>query len=750
MNNEEWCYVDSSYSDQRKWGFCVSIMDYDRVRGANLNTLKELTKITSSMNSEISLNVAPAKKSFDDLKKVRHSQETLENKINKMIKVITVLADNIQKLLKTKDQSDTEETKINEVFFKIEARKRELEQKKLEEEKNPALAKKTTNCNGLLLYEDIEDGDGLIAYYYDNENWLGSYIETKQPEINFDWTDSIPIAGVNPNNFSVIWDGWLFPPVTAYYGFAIECDDGAQLWVDNELLITHKLGSLVDGYKYTLSMKTGGGEDSGNQKINPNKSSIFNVHLIAATKVKITVKYFHSVHTSVNNNSQVFMRLFWQSEETMEHIIPTKYLYSAYSFNPLKITGFRNDIAKLTKLHENDYAFLNSVYYILQDIPPEFLNTSILKLPTRYIDDSLNVQTTGPTNVYIALLAHYPNPLPDDFDNTGISMSLLQLDKNQSKGSKKLIAKKSSRLIIYKKMFNKGAVQIKFKKFGINMHGIPMIVFFGFDSSSKSPLKCAGKEFNISLSTGRYFKKCLASSEKPNFKCEDGFSGKMRDEEGGMWAANSDGKGAWVLVKLNGIFKLTKIEYRNRKNPSERNAQLEITYSGGETQNVFLKNDDEIHTIYIDSVRASSVKVTIKEVYSTINNGGSFNIFGLRCTTDDDYDEDEPSPGLDPSIIQDDKPLDPFLIASLFEKEKRAPILLSCRDSLSNSFKFDNVKLKNDKKITVKCPESCAMTETPIYGTVTYTKDSAICKAAYHDGKISSNGGLVNNFSIIL
>ena len=154
------------------------------------------------------------------------------------------------------------------------------------------------------------------------------------------------------------------------------------------------------------------------------------------------------------------MKLYWESSEFAATIIPRKYLYSSNDFPPLKVTGFKSNEAILSKLYENDLAFKNSDRYIIQDVPNELVNSPILKFKTRYMKDSLEVRTNEPTNAYVALLSHYPNPL-ENFENTGMSMSLLQLEKNQSKGSKRLVAKKSSRLVIYKRSFNKGKIQIK-------------------------------------------------------------------------------------------------------------------------------------------------------------------------------------------------------------------------------------------------------------------------------------------------
>jgi len=418
----------------------------------------------------------------------------------------------------------------------------------------------------------------------------------------------------------------------------------------------------------------------------------------------------------------------WSNEEFEESIIRKKNLYSSFSFPPLKITGYNSNENQLRKLHENDFAFINSDKYVLQDIPFKFINSFVLKFKTRYNSDSISIESNTPSIIYIAILSHYPNPLPAIFTDTGLSMSLVQVDKIEQKGSKRFQAKKSAKLNIYKRKFNKGFIKISLNSIGLNKYGIPLVLFFGFDGSQKSPLKCAGKLINISQSTSPYFKNCYASSEKLGYKCEDGLSGKNRDEEGGIWAANSDGVGAYIRIKFVRTFEITKFVYRNRKNPSERNASLELFFDSGDIYIVNLKNNDEIFEMDINSVRTTGVKVTIKSVYGTLNNGGAFNFFGLECETKD-------------------KPLDPISenenIPTLFLSQTTKPINLNCYDSLSNSSKFEILEMSDNLKIVVRCPESCSLIENNIYGDFYYSYDTPICKAAYHAGKITTLGGLV-------
>jgi hypothetical protein len=98
---------------------------------------------------------------------------------------------------------------------------------------------KDTDCEGMFLYEEEPDGDGLKGKYWDNEGWVGSSTERIDDNINFVWTGASPKKGINKHNFSVKWEGFLSAPLMGYYTFAIECDDAATLAINGDLIIDH-------------------------------------------------------------------------------------------------------------------------------------------------------------------------------------------------------------------------------------------------------------------------------------------------------------------------------------------------------------------------------------------------------------------------------------------------------------------------------------------------------------------------------
>jgi hypothetical protein len=131
LSTREWCYVDATYSDPKKWDYCVPIMDFDRVRGANNNSLKDLTKTCDTINSQISMNITPARRSLDLLKKVKSYQESLSNRINELNKKLEIINQNISKLQIAKIEGDKKEKKVSDLHLTIEQKSSEFDLRKV-------------------------------------------------------------------------------------------------------------------------------------------------------------------------------------------------------------------------------------------------------------------------------------------------------------------------------------------------------------------------------------------------------------------------------------------------------------------------------------------------------------------------------------------------------------------------------------------------------------------------------------------
>jgi hypothetical protein len=66
---------------------------------------------------------------------------------------------------------------------------------------------------------------------------LGAVIERTDSTIDFDWGGGAPHEGMNQDNFSIRWTGFMKPEHSGTYSIHTVTDDGVRLWVGDELLI---------------------------------------------------------------------------------------------------------------------------------------------------------------------------------------------------------------------------------------------------------------------------------------------------------------------------------------------------------------------------------------------------------------------------------------------------------------------------------------------------------------------------------
>ncbi|MBA1330350.1 hypothetical protein QQ73_03950, partial [Candidatus Endoriftia persephone str. Guaymas] len=73
--------------------------------------------------------------------------------------------------------------------------------------------------------------------YFNNEQLQGEPVRQEQtPAIAFDWGRQRPMHGVNPDRFSVRWEG-SFNFDGGAYRFTSDVDDGIRLWIDDRQVI---------------------------------------------------------------------------------------------------------------------------------------------------------------------------------------------------------------------------------------------------------------------------------------------------------------------------------------------------------------------------------------------------------------------------------------------------------------------------------------------------------------------------------
>lgn len=292
----EWCYVEQSLKGYKDWDYCTNLLDYDKVRKENFEIMNENTLSIKKVINEVSQNIQPSENNLKEFNRLEQKQIVLMNMIKYMFNKIEKINENLNNLHNSKEQWEKMSKFIKELEFKIDQKKDK--ERKVSYEQNIEITDMSSNngkvneffknkikdneknCGGMLNYEDDEEGDGLIGKYYNNEEWLGSYKERKDEVIDFVWEGSSPIKGMNIENFSIKWEGYLLAPYTGNYKFSIESNDGVSLIINRETYIKQNMNDSFDNESKILIDY----EKKGKRILNKRYSE--QIRLIGGKKVK--------------------------------------------------------------------------------------------------------------------------------------------------------------------------------------------------------------------------------------------------------------------------------------------------------------------------------------------------------------------------------------------------------------------------------------------------------------------------------
>lgn len=138
---------------------------------------------------------------------------------------------------------------------------------------------------------------GLLGEYFNDSSFTNKVTERISADINFDWGTDSPIPGIiNPNTFSIRWSGVILPPVTGLFTFYTSSDDGVQLFINNEAIITNLTTHGVTENFGTVWLQAG---------------QLYNIRL----------DYFENTGAAV-------IKLSWSAPDLPKAIIRPKYLFN--------------------------------------------------------------------------------------------------------------------------------------------------------------------------------------------------------------------------------------------------------------------------------------------------------------------------------------------------------------------------------------------------------------------------------------
>ena len=608
---------------------------------------------------------------------------------------------------------------------------------------------KAKNGAGMDNYEEDMPGDGLMGQYYDNIYFTGNPFQQKDLVVDFDFTGASPAPGINRENFSIRWAGYILAPHTGIFNFIIDSDGAFSFTIDDQLILSKNMNFILnlasgEGDASSSFLKTAIEEQNSSSNC-PKCGNSMDIRLIGGNKYKVILSYVHTNSAMLKEVDPVYIKLLWKSDQFKLTPVSSLNMFAENVFDPIKISGITPEIGVVRKLLNNNLAFKDSRNYVITDIPKNFLGLNTLKLNKRYSRKNLSFEVNNPCIVYIAYLEPYDDPTPKDFQETNLIMNLhyIPTPPRTEYKKKKHRAKFSIPLKIKMKQFDAGKVFIPLDKSGVNKKSISMIVFVGFDAFNSTPVSCGGNEMLLSMPTGSHYISCYASSQDiaNSRRCEDGLNGQMLDTShgGSMWSTINEGEGAWIQVNFKDAYQISRIEFQDRNNTRHRVKAIRFDFSDGNHQIFFKQNNQERREFRIDSkVKSTFVKATYKQVWSSGNNGGAFKIYGYRCTKSTGIDESPESVG--PSYVTGIKPKE---LKPIFDLNKQRPIILNCNDTLFSQ-KFTAHPLSIGGEVLVKCNDSCVTSDENlrIFGAKNvYSADSVICKAALHSEKLPTEGG---------
>ncbi|WP_051217101.1 PA14 domain-containing protein [Paenibacillus assamensis] len=158
----------------------------------------------------------------------------------------------------------------------------------------PTISKEIVPQMNLYPPEEVR-GVGLTAEYFNNMELKDVVMTRTEPVINYAWAAESPASGINVDQFSVRWRGYIEPPVEETYTFHIHSDDGVRIWVNNQLILD----------KWA--------DQSGEFDSIP-------IYLYAGQRYEIRVEYFENV-------GHATAILQWSSPQLAKEVIKQSQLY---------------------------------------------------------------------------------------------------------------------------------------------------------------------------------------------------------------------------------------------------------------------------------------------------------------------------------------------------------------------------------------------------------------------------------------
>ncbi|MEZ4883208.1 MAG: PA14 domain-containing protein [Chitinophagales bacterium] len=150
-------------------------------------------------------------------------------------------------------------------------------------------------------------GDGLNAVYYNGTSFDNEVLRRTDPEVYFYYNGTSPSVEVNVFQFSVVWSGYLYAPISGEYTFTVLADDGIRLSINGKSFIDEWHEKTASAY--TKKAKLEGGQ-----------------------AYEIRIEYYQA-------SKDAQSELYWSYEGQKKQVIPQKYLFTNIEEEQLVLLG---------------------------------------------------------------------------------------------------------------------------------------------------------------------------------------------------------------------------------------------------------------------------------------------------------------------------------------------------------------------------------------------------------------------------
>lgn len=145
----------------------------------------------------------------------------------------------------------------------------------------------------------FSQGTGLTGQYYDTATFGTLKTTRTDAAVNFSFGTAIPSGTTitNADTFSVAWSGQVEPEFSALYTFYVTADDGARLWVNDQMIASRTFAAAGPEMRGQLNLEAG-------------------------KRVNIRLEY-------IEETGSASAKLEWSCESRAQEVVPTARLFPA-------------------------------------------------------------------------------------------------------------------------------------------------------------------------------------------------------------------------------------------------------------------------------------------------------------------------------------------------------------------------------------------------------------------------------------